>query len=301
MIPSALLDLLRGDDQRVHRKPLPARTSFAIDLVHIGEGNARFVLKRYEETRLHREDAIAQGLREIEVYRRVLDHERLGTARYCGHLDDPGQRCWLLLEYVEGEQLQRGESAVREQAARWLALLQASARPHGLPEHDAGFFRGTALRAVAAVECRHGDEGRRLRKVVESLDPVIELWLEQPRTVVHGSFRAENLLIDKRHEPPRICPIDWEHAALGSPLYDLAFLSCNHSRNKVRRLCEAYLDAARGLGLPTMGIEDVVTSVRSFWLFKHLRSLCRCVEWNFRDESTRGLVTLVEELRHDLR
>lgn len=301
MMASILLDLLRGDDRRVHREPLAARTSFAIDLVRIGDGNEQFVLKRYEDTRLLREDAIAQGRREIAFYRHVLDHERLGTARYCGHIDDPGRRCWLLLEYVAGENLQRGDFAARVQAARWLALLQASARPHGLPEHDAEFYRGTPQRAVAAVESRLGPEGQRLRRVVDSLDPVIDAWLQQPRTVVHGSFRAENLLIDKRQEPPRICPIDWEYAALGSPLYDLAFLSCGRSPEKTRVLCEAYLDAARGLGLPTMGIEAVEVSVRSLWLFKHLRSLSRCVEWSFSDESTRDLVTLVEELRHDLR
>jgi aminoglycoside phosphotransferase (APT) family kinase protein len=45
-----------------------------------------------------------------------------------------------------------------------------------------------------------------------------------PQTFIHGEFYASNVLISEHADPTRICPIDWEMAAIGPALLDLAAL-----------------------------------------------------------------------------
>ncbi len=66
-------------------------------------------------------------LREIRVYRELLDGAGLGTPEFYGESTDPSTgRHWLFIENVEGDVLwQVGELETWAAAARWLADLHS--------------------------------------------------------------------------------------------------------------------------------------------------------------------------------
>jgi aminoglycoside phosphotransferase (APT) family kinase protein len=65
----------------------------------------------------------------------------------------------------------------------------------------------------------------RIKRLAERYDQVVERLLALPRTLIHGEFYASNVLVDGREEQARVCPVDWEMAALGPGLVDLAALT----------------------------------------------------------------------------
>lgn len=131
--------------------------------------------------------------REIAVYRHLLATRRLGTAALVAAVDEPELgRHWLFLERVAGRELyQVGDFAAWIAAARWLARLHA------------GWATETADCRLAQFDT-HGQ----LAKL--------------PRTVIHGEFYPSNVLIA---DSGRVCPVDWETAALGPGLIDVAALA----------------------------------------------------------------------------
>ena len=291
----------------IARQPLGAATAFAVESVTVRAAGReqRFFLKRFERSQLPGEDLRQRGLREIAVYRHLLADGALGTARYRGSLaEGDGGRCWLALEFVDGTPLDTAPFDHWLLAAGWLGCLQ-SCQPDGeagalLQRHDAGFFRRTIDTAVHEVAAAAPAAGARLRAVAAALDPVVDLWQRQPCTLVHGSFRPQHILVDATARPPRICPIDWEHAALGSPLYDLAFLSANRGVAQTAQLMTAYRDAAarHGVALPPAG--EALLVLQSLQLFKLLRSLTRAHSWSYPPATVQKLVDLTEEARREL-
>lgn len=176
--------------------------------------------------------------REIEVYRNVLPQGDLGTATFYGAVEnDKAHRHWLFIEKVAGLELyQIGDFAVWQQVARWLARMhirfagEASERREHLLKHDADFYR-TWIRRVeefslseplprAGERTKHGIE-----RLIGGYHKVVERLMALPQTLVHGEFYASNVLIQERAEGLRVCPVDWEMAAVGPGLTDLAALT----------------------------------------------------------------------------
>ncbi len=46
-----------------------------------------------------------------------------------------------------------------------------------------------------------------------------------PPTLIHGSFRPYHIIVSGESQLMRVCACDWERAAFGAPLYDLAYLT----------------------------------------------------------------------------
>ena len=73
-----------------------------------------------------------------------------------------------------------------------------------------------------------------------------------PRTFVHGELYPSNVLVVRDDRHPRVCPIDWEMAAIGPGLIDLAALVGGWDPPERERLVAAYLSGlARGRRRPT--------------------------------------------------
>jgi thiamine kinase-like enzyme len=200
------------------------------------------------------------ALREIEAYRKVLRHSQLGTATFYGaHVDETMERYWLFLERLAPVHLwQMGEFAVWERVAAWLARThmtlancatlhrQASAR---LLRHDSNFYHQWIRRAQEFV--RHRDKSidksatREIDFIAEDYDWVVQRLLTLPLTVIHGEFFASNVLLDQLEtEAPRVCPVDWEMAAYGPGLVDLAALtSGNWTREQRDAMANKYYSA----------------------------------------------------------
>jgi len=165
--------------------------------------------------------------RELEAYESLLGPARLGTATCFGTHVEPGKgRYWLFIERVSAVPLYEvGGRSTWEYVARWLARahrqLASAPRARSLLRYDAEFFWIWPQRAL---RFSHLDDAarRRLAEVAVGYGAVVDRLVSLPRTVLHGEFYASNVLVDDPEAPERVCPIDWEHAAVGPGLIDLA-------------------------------------------------------------------------------
>jgi aminoglycoside phosphotransferase (APT) family kinase protein len=183
-------------------------------------------------------------LREIETYRAILAPSRLGAPVYYGSIVDCRLgRYWLLLEHVAGVPLwQAGELAVWQQAARWVAALHARfvadteqlKRAAPLLVYDADFYRRWPRRAQRFVSVADPCRARTMRWLAERYDGLIERLVTLPVTLIHGEFVASNVLVSKG-SGSRLWPIDWEMAAVGPGLIDLAALTAGRWDERDRR------------------------------------------------------------------
>ena len=198
--------------------------------------------------------------REIETYRRVLVAHAFGTAKCYGAVVEPERkRHWLFLERVPPVLLwQMGEFGRWEDAARWLAGMHTylvretevreSAHIAHLLDHDGDFYWRWMKRGVTFV-CE-GDKSAEqkaatsVRWLAERFGRAVERLVAMPRTVIHGEFFASNVMIDESGEHLRVCPVDWEMAAVGPGLADLAALtSGGWTREQKDAMALAYHEA----------------------------------------------------------
>jgi hypothetical protein len=205
-----------------------------------------------ERARAAKPDFLYDPIREIEAYRSILAPAQLGTAAFYGSDVDPAQgRFWLFIENVPGTALwQIGELEVWEAVARWAAELHgrfAGEQVHGveaLVRYDADLFRLWMRRALDFAErweARQPGKGRRtIEWLAERYEPVVERLAALPTTFIHGELYASNVLVERRDGEPRVCPIDWELAAIGPGLIDLAALTMGWEAGERTALAAAY-------------------------------------------------------------
>lgn len=184
-------------------------------------------------------DFVRDPLREIETYRAILEPNGVGApACYGATVDEATGRYWLFLEKVTGVELyQVGDPAVWRRAAGWLAALHTRfagmgedlAKSAHLIVHDGGFYRRWMRRAQAFAGRSNiggsGDAARALRLLAERYDRVVGWTLELPSTFIHGEFYPSNILVQQGPGASRVQAVDWEMAAVGPALIDLAALS----------------------------------------------------------------------------
>jgi hypothetical protein len=201
--------------------------------------------------------------REIDVYRTILEPSRLGTATWFGSVvERRTRRHWLFLERVSGALLwQVGEFFVWEQVARWLAALHSRFAGPGstltpeqaahLLNYDRDFYgvwiqRAKMFARRAESRWRPRAHRQRIAWLASRYDVVVEQLAALPVTLIHGDFYPSNVLIATRRDRPRICPVDWELAAIGPGLIDLAALTAGKWTDEQRAaLVTAYLAALK--------------------------------------------------------
>lgn len=256
----ALAGVGLGLGGEVERRPSPYRTSFPIEELRFelrGRGPVRAGFKRLDWDGLAPTAQIAKPRflhdpeREPEVYRALLPQTPAGPPEFFGSVLEPGRR-WLFVEWVDGRELfQVGERELWEEAARWLARFHVAVAPERerwgrearLLDHDAAFYRRWIERArefaadpaaIAWLAARH--------------EQVVEALLAQPPTVIHGEFYASNVLVASGFDPTppgresdtRVAPVDWELAAAGTGLSDLAALVSGWPRADREAIAAAY-------------------------------------------------------------
>jgi aminoglycoside phosphotransferase (APT) family kinase protein len=238
-------------------RPNPYRSSFALhDLdVTLDDGTRLELLLKNLSWRSLRRDVIEgrpaflyDPLREIEVYRELLEPSALGTPAFYGAVVDPTrERFWLLIERVAGFQLaETGEFGAWEEAARRLAriheclgqrLADAPAARSRLVRYDTDFYRRWARRTAAFLETKRcGERVRsRLRHILMRHDAVVEELLQLPTGIAHGEFYSFNVIVQQSEAGLRVCPVDWEAAGCGPVLVDLAGLTAGSWTAEERR------------------------------------------------------------------
>jgi Phosphotransferase enzyme family len=306
-----VLARIRGSDPpvtRIRRRGFGGSTSYPSAIVTVDLANGDFIvifLKDFAQAGLPQEAAAERRERERHVYEDLLDGEQLGTARFYGaHWDDASARFWLMLEFVEGELLRDCGFEVWPAAAAWLGRLHGrfagqGARLRGcrfLVRHDADFFVRTAEHSLAALSELSTPLARRLTAVLARYELVLTVLNRDPETLVHGSYRKQNVIVGRSSEPTRICPTDWELAAFGRSAYDLAFVCDDLRSPKLDALFDAYERAVESAGLPAPDREELRHEVECFCLQKKINSLGHLRRWPRPFETAAKVITAAEEL-----
>ncbi|PYS55008.1 MAG: hypothetical protein DMG13_05880 [Acidobacteria bacterium] len=243
--------------------------------------------------------------RELHVYRDILARASLGTAKYYGSVwDEPEGPFWLLLELVRGIAVRHCSFDYWVEAARWLGHMQGyfyqnSGLLQGhefLIQHDGPFFRSARERAFRAVSQRSPDLGKRLAAALSPYDQSVELMMRQPKTLVHGAYRPAEILVDASERPARICPVDWEQAAIGSGFYDLAFLADGFKSPQLEQILDAYCTEAANCGLQVPDQGSAKHIVNCYRLHKTVTWLSQSFDRKFPEKDVMKLVSMAEKL-----
>jgi thiamine kinase-like enzyme len=265
-LQSALGGVGRPRARAFRRRPSEYRTSFPLEEldVDLEDGaNVRLAWKRLEWSGLDDRGRLAKPRflhdprREAAVYASVLEPAALTAPRSYGSVVDPERdRYWLFVEWVAGRELyQVGERTLWEAAARWLARMHTQlaeevdrhAAAARLLDHDAAYYRRWMQRAreFARATGQPTSRARAVDRLGERHGAVVEALLALPKTVIHGEFYAANVLVDIESARPRVAPVDWELAATGPGLSDLAALvSGDWAAEDRAAIASAYASAA---------------------------------------------------------
>ena len=257
-------------------------------------------MKDFGFSQLPKDEKERRRDRELHVYRDLLPGARLGTAAYYRSIwDEAAGRFWLLMELVKGREVRSCPLEYWIEAAGWLGRLhhhfegQATRlrASSGLLRHDEDYFRSRAdmaLRDVSTISVPLAD---RLRPVVERYEPLCDVMGRQPVTLVHGAYRPANILVNTDTVPARMCPVDWELASCGSPLYDLASWTDGFEPHVLDRLFDAY---RRWAPLPSAA--DLTYLLGCFRLHRVMNWLSRAREKQFTEAQVDKLVARGERL-----
>jgi hypothetical protein len=182
----------------------------------------------------------------------LLEHCGVDAPRRVAYHADPAAgEYFLFVEHAPGVPLwQVGDLAAWEAAARWLARTHGklaavvdSDNPDPLLCYTEKYLRLWPARAREFVP------DPALARLVDRYDAVIERLMRLPTTVIHGEFVASNVLVESAFDGPRISVVDWEMAAVGPGLMDLADLTAgNWAQPERQAIVQAYRQAATPVG-----------------------------------------------------
>ncbi len=292
----------------IRRRAFPGSTSYAAEIVTANLANGRTIdifLKDYARSRLPKDAAADRRERERRVYAELLEAEELGTARLYGERwDQSAARFWLMLEFVEGELLRDCEYEDWVPAVAWLGRLHGRfssqcdrLRKCGfLVRHDAAFFVHAAERAQRILASFSESLARRLAAALEGYDRILDVLTRDSDTLVHGSYRSQNVLVSRSSEPVRICPTDWELAAFGRSTFDLAFICDGFRPPRLDELFAAYEREAESSGLVPRDREELRHEVDCFRLHKTVNSLGHLRQWPRPAETAAKVVATAEQI-----
>jgi aminoglycoside phosphotransferase (APT) family kinase protein len=255
----------------IHRSPSAYATSYALEniTVTLDDGSVLPLILKHlnparmtERARRAKPDFLIDPRREIAVYEKILMPRAAGATVY-GVGDADAGDLWLLLQKVEGAELyQVGDLDAWITAATWLAEFHSSCQSSAqatnsayLLHHTADFYRIWLERAVRFFRddlppSQAGGQG--LEWIVSRFERVIDRLRAWPMTVIHGDYYASNVLAHQIGSRWRVCPIDWEMAAIGPGILDLAAItSGGWSRAARHEIIDGYV-RARGPGAASL-------------------------------------------------
>lgn len=183
-------------------------------------------------------------------------------------------------------------------AAGWLGRLQGhfagspavTDPPAFLQRHDEAFFRSKGESARRSVERIAPALAPRMTKVLEGFEQIVGIMAGQEPTLVHGAYRPANVLIGRTNGRLRICPTDWELAAVGSALYDLAFFCDGFEPPVLDRMWDVYCERLEEAGLPAPDRAELRTVVDCFRVYRVIAWLAPAVEKRYSAADVERLV-----------
>jgi aminoglycoside phosphotransferase (APT) family kinase protein len=298
----------RSEVTGVQRRRFAHIGSYDCDLitVQLSTGDEfKLFLKDYCVSRKSKDEPEYRRERELRVYRDLLSQAELGPPEYYGSVwDASAGRFWLFLEFVDGLVVQHEDVEYGMLAADWLGKMQGFFTQHPeilsssdfLIRQDGEFFRSKAERALWNVAQISPTSARRLTEIVERYEQVIKVLESQPQSLVHGGYIPWHILVDIAHRPARVCAVDWESAAFGPTLYDLAYFTHGMEAQSRGRVLDAYQRAAIQHGVPTPDRIQMQFIVDCLGLHRVLDWLSRGMEKLFSEDKVTRLVDQAEQL-----
>jgi hypothetical protein len=297
---SELIDALGGrlgghEIVAVERRPYRYATSAPLEEVRVRTDDGAetlLILKDLSRDRLlpdarrSKPEFLHEPRRELETYRRVLAPAGIGPRTFA--VVDDGRQ-WLLLQKVAGIELwQAGELWVWDRVAAWLGGLHAhfagridtvrEANPH-LLEHSPSSYRSWCDRARSALSESTDPRAPSLLEALGAYDAVVHRLDALPRTFVHGELYPSNVLVALAEEPVGVYPVDWEMAAIGPGLIDVAALVGGWGAPERERLESAYLQGLTDAGGSSPRIDELKAGVSSCRLHLALQWLGWASGW----------------------
>ena len=191
----------------IRRFRLPAIGSYDCERVTIDlqSGNELVLfLKNFSHSRLSKDQPERRRIRELRVYRDLLDGAGLGTPEYFAAMcDDSEDKYWLLLEFVEAEVLEIIDERNGVSATAWLARMQRHfldraddlASCDFLIEHDTEYFQKKAADASRNV-------GTQAAVHSAALEHALQCYVENGvRFSQHISAANTTLLLSTMRQP----------------------------------------------------------------------------------------------------
>jgi hypothetical protein len=285
------------------------QTSFAAQILTLHLSNGEYLklfVKDFSSSILPKDNLVQRSTREHHVYRDLLAQENLDTAHYFGAVHKPGQQgFYLLIEFVDGMWLKYRDFDDWVAAAGWLGMLhgtfinkQADLQAADfLVKHDADFFTAKADKALQAVTQFSQAQADQLICALDGYDDIIDIMASQPVTLVHGSFRVQNILVASASSATRICPIDWELAATGGGLHDLAFIAHGYAPDKVEILLDTYREQLGKHCILWANKNDMTYAVNCYLLHKVVKSLSDSAVLNFSNTVVNKYLDMARVIR----
>jgi aminoglycoside phosphotransferase (APT) family kinase protein len=237
-----------GTVTELRRRPWEYGTSAPLEIVTVvsDDGQPRdFILKHLapgdmsERARRAKPPFVVEPRREIEVYRRVLAPLNIGPRLVGSKCIPEAGTYWLLLERVDAEPLyEAGDVKTWVAVAQWLASFHArAASVHSgslsqqarLLCYDRQWYTIWMDRARRFFASDDPGGSRHTRAALQWLwgryERVIDRLVSRPMTLIHGEFYPSNVLVRRTGDVVDVYPIDWEMAAAGPGVIDLAALT----------------------------------------------------------------------------
>ncbi|MEY4918808.1 MAG: hypothetical protein RL616_2721 [Verrucomicrobiota bacterium] len=225
--------------------------------------------------------------REIEVYQKILNPARDGTARCVGAVNSAQlERHWLFLERVDGLLLwQVGDLAQWDAAARWLGEFHSRfagkkfSTAKTLLRYDEDFFGVWIGRAEKFLKRRPAAERRQFARLVKNYSRVVKKIAALPQHFIHGECYASNVIVRDGATAHAICAIDWELAGIGPGALDLAALTAGEwSDAEKRRFVAAYRSGLNSKRAPS--VDELMEAVELCQLHLSVQMLGWAEDWS---------------------
>ena len=259
------------------REPTPYATTFPCEIVtcRIGLGKPRRLFCKYTAG----VDYTGHGHRggvghEIATYRHILaQSNKFHPKFYGGYADSETGQYWLFLEYLDGG-LRVGklnDPVAMGKTARWIARFHVTSQRllgnehvRFLKRYDKEYYLGWVSRTVDFAGTSYR-KSRWLRGFCERAEEFLSPLLHSVPAIIHGEYYQHNIL----YHQGRVCPIDWESAAVGEGLIDLACLTDGWER-KIAEVCTTtYVRTRWPEGAPA-GFEKVLKAARLYMTVRWL-------------------------------
>jgi hypothetical protein len=214
--------------------------------------------------------------REVNFYRHVAGDLTIPLPRcYYADIEGEGPEFVLLLEDMapaeQGDQLEGCDPETARAAVLALVGLQAPSwcredlkqydwlytPPADMsPEASTGVFYSQVLPGFLD---RYGpaladDEREIIARVAESPSCPLFEPATTPFCLEHVDYRLDNMLIDRRSDPPKVTVVDWQSVRVGKPLNDVAYFLGAGLLPEVRREVEESIVREYHEGLVQAGV-----------------------------------------------